>query len=511
MGAESRQEGRPVVGTQAGAVRGVWRGGSAAFCGIPFGQAPVGELRFAAPVPATSWDGVRDASAPGPTPQRRPFGDVTTIPEPSYPGDATLNLNVFTPAPGHSDAGLPVLVWIHGGGFFAGSPSSPWYDGASFNRDGVVTVSLSYRLGFDGFGWMADAPTNRGLRDLLLGLQWVQGNIAAFGGDPARVTIAGQSAGGSAVLALLASPLAAGLFSGAIAHSAADLSLGLARAEQLGRDLATQAGVEPTREEWSSLTEDAVLDAQAAFMAPTQAPPATPADQVRTTLCSRGVGLPFVPLVGDDVLPLEITDALSRGMGTDVALLAGTVAHEFTMAALPFAGAWGDFDAVEALVAGGLPRPAAAAYVAGQPELPNAAAQLGQLDTDLAFRIPTLDWADARTGPTWLYDFRWVSPLRGLAFHCLDLPFAWDLLGAAGVSASTGPNPPQDLADAMHAAWARFVTSADPGWPAWNGHNAHVFGGAQADSYAPSRVLAAALPDVHSVSSRRTPGSPIPA
>lgn len=492
MSAASRHEERPVVRTGAGAVRGNWRGASAAFYGIPFAQAPVGELRFAAPVPETPWDGVRDASAPGPTPQRRPFGDVTTIPEPSYPGDATLNLNVFTPAPGDADAGLPVLVWIHGGGFFAGSPSSPWYDGASFNRDGVVTVSLSYRLGFDGFGWIADAPTNRGLRDLLLGLRWVQDHIAAFGGDPARVTIAGQSAGGSAVLALLASPPAEGLFTRAIAHSAADLSLGLARAEEIGRGVAARVGVQPTRAGWSTLSEDAVLDAQAAVMAPTQGPPATPADHVRTTRRSRGIGLPFVPLVGDDVLPFGIADALSRGIGSEVELLAGTVAHEFTMATLPFAGAWGGFDAVEALVDGGLPRPAAEAYVAGQPEL-SAAAQLGQLDTDLAFRIPTLECADTRTGRTWLYDFRWPSPLLGLAFHCLDLPFAWDLLAADGVAASTGPNPPQDLADAMHGAWVRFIASGDPGWPAWDGHNAHVFGGDQSDTYAPTRVLAEAL------------------
>ena len=110
---------------------------------------------------------------------------MTAIPEPSFPGDATLNLNVFTPVPGEPDARLPVLVWIHGGGFKAGSPSSPWYDGRAFNRDGVVTVSISYRLGFDGFGWIPDAPHNRGLLDQIAALRWVQDNIAAFGGDPA--------------------------------------------------------------------------------------------------------------------------------------------------------------------------------------------------------------------------------------------------------------------------------------------------------------------------------------
>ncbi len=482
-------ENRPLVQTGAGAVRGVWRGESAAFLGIPFAQAPVGDLRFAAPVPAEPWDGVRDTSRPGPTPQRRPFGEVTTIPEPSFPGDATLNLNVFTPVPGRPDSKLPVLVWIHGGGFFAGSPSSPWYDGAAYNRDGVVTVSLSYRLGFDGFGWIADAPTNRGVLDMIAGLEWVRANIAAFGGDPDTVTISGQSAGGAAVLALLSSPRAQGLFSRVIAHSGADLSRTLAEAEQIGRDFAAQAGVEPTRAGWSALDEDAVLDLQAARMAmgTDQAPSAAAA--VRAALDSGGIGLPFVPLVGDDVLPLATVDALATGIGADKALLIGTVAHEFTMAYLPNAQGWAGTDPVAALTEGGLSPEVAAAYVAGRPELDSTAQFCGQLVTEVSFRIPTLACADVRPARTWVYDFRWPSPVLGLAFHCLELPFVWDCLAAEGVAASVGPNPPQDLATAMHGAWVRFVRTGEVGWPAWDGHNARVFGAPQADHYAVSRLL----------------------
>ena len=202
------------VTTTAGRVRGRWRpttGGrgnprSAAFLGIPFAEAPVGELRFQAPVPKAPWEGVRDALEFAATAQRGDPG-VTLIPEPSVEGESTLNVNVFTPSPARAGqgTGLPVLVWIHGGGYFAGSPASVWYDGRNFNRDDVVTVSISYRLGFDGFGWIEDAPSNRGVRDWLLALEWVQQNIAAFGGDPSRVTIAGQSAGGGAVLTLLLS------------------------------------------------------------------------------------------------------------------------------------------------------------------------------------------------------------------------------------------------------------------------------------------------------------------
>ncbi len=483
---------RPVVWTRAGAVRGIWRGVSAAFLGIPFAEAPVGELRFAAPVPARPWTGTLDASAPGPTPQRRPFAEVTTVPEPSFPGDATLNLNVFTPAPG-AEVGLPVLVWIHGGGFFAGSPSSPWYDGASYNRDGVVTVSLSYRLGFDGFGWIDDAPTNRGLRDLIAGLEWVRDDIAAFGGDPARVTIAGQSAGGSAVMALLASPLAKGLFRQVIAHSAADLSLSITRAQVIGRAFAGKAGVAPTRGGWSELDEDAILDAQVDLMAPPAGPPPSAAAFVKGALAGGGVALPFLPMVGDDVLPVGVADALRRGGGAGTALLAGTVAHEFTPQPQPVRLAWSASEPVQALTDGGLPREAARRYVEDQPELTWTADLCGQVVTDLTFRMPLLAWADSRPYRTWLYDFRWPAPGLGLSMHCLELPFTWDVMDAEGAAAVTGPRPPQELADDMHGAWVRFIASGDPGWPSWDGHNARVFGAGQADTYSASRTLAEAM------------------
>ena len=246
----------PVVGYDQGTVRGRWRdtgpGGpyarSAAFLGLPFAEPPVGPLRFAAPVPAGSWTGIRDATAYGPTAQRRQLAEVTAIPEPSIPGEATLNVNVFTPAPGDRDARLPVFVWIHGGGYKAGSPASPWYDGRAFNRDGVVTVTLSYRLGFDGFGWIPDAPHNRGLLDQIEALRWVRRHIAAFGGDPERVTIGGQSAGGGSVWALLVSPPARGLFAAGISHSGAlDVQPGEV-AEANGRALAEAAGVPWTRD-----------------------------------------------------------------------------------------------------------------------------------------------------------------------------------------------------------------------------------------------------------------------
>lgn len=482
----------PIVVTETGAVRGQWREGSAAFYGIPFAAAPVGPRRFAAPAPVEPWAGVRDATEPGPTPQRRPFGPQTTIPEPSIPGESTLNVNVFTPAPGQSSAALPVLVWIHGGGFFAGSPSSPWYDGRSFNRDQVVTVSISYRLGFDGFGWIADAVTNRGLRDQLAALAWVQRNIAAFGGDPGRVTIAGQSAGGSSVMDLLVSPLSDGLFTQVIAHSAASIPLSLDDAERAGRALAAKLGVEPTIAGLSQCSEDAILDAQTAMMAG-GAGPATAAEAAAASVSAGLNTLPFAPMVGDDVLPFGVEEALARGLDGQRALLIGTVAHEFTMVTAGARQAWADADAFEVLVGAGLPAEAAAAYVADQPELTTTADIVGQLGTDRTFRIFTLACADEHAGNSWVYDFRWTPPGLGLVFHCAELPFSWDVLDAEGVAAVLGPQPPAELAAQMHAAWVSFIESGDPGWPMWDGGNPHVFGAEQRNSYAAARVLSSAL------------------
>ena len=239
-----------VAETKTGAVRGFWRIQSAAFLGIPFAEQPYGDLRFLAPVPVRPWSGVRDALRYAPTPQRKALAEITTIPEPSIPGDDILNLNVFTPRPkttSGSEEPLPVLVYIHGGGYIAGSPASPWYDGAAFNRDGVVTVTVSYRLGFDGFGWLPDAPPNRGILDWLLALEWVRDNIAQFGGDPARVTIAGQSAGGGAVMTLLTLPRARGLYTAAASISGVPSDIPLERAKRTTAALAERLGVTPDR------------------------------------------------------------------------------------------------------------------------------------------------------------------------------------------------------------------------------------------------------------------------
>ncbi|MGY1857192.1 carboxylesterase/lipase family protein [Modestobacter sp. SYSU DS0290] len=463
----------PTVHTTSGTVRGSWRSTGAAFLGIPYAQAPVGPLRFAAPEPVVPWEGVRAATDIGPTPQRRPFTAVAMIPERSVPGDETLSVNVFTPAPGDPAARLPVLVWIHGGGFIAGVSASPWYDGSAFNRDGVVVVSLSYRLGFDGYGWIEDAPQNRGLRDQIAALEWVQREIAAFGGDPDAVTIAGQSAGGTSVMALLATPGAQHLFRSVISHSAAGRTQDSVVSERIGRQIAEAAGVPPTRAGWSRLSEDEVLDVQAPFGFRPLTGPVDAVAVTRKSLFPVDDGLAFGPVVDGELMPHPVDVALARGTGAGKPLLAGTTAHEFTMSLMRVRESLAGLDAREVLVQAGLPPEAAAEFLGDHPELTEPAQQLAQLRTEATFRLPLLRWAEARAARgsaadrTWLYDFRFRGTTAGLAVHCAELPFAWDLLDAPGVPAALGATPPQSLADAMHAAWVRFIRDGDPGWPRW--------------------------------------------
>ncbi|WP_341977542.1 carboxylesterase family protein [Microbacterium sp. LTA6] len=450
------------VETAAGRVRGCWRpttGGrgrprSAAFLGIPFAEPPVGALRFQAPVPKAPWDGVLDALGFGATAQRGDPG-VTLIPEPSVPGESTLNVNVFTPDP--TASGLPVLVWIHGGGFFAGSPASEWYDGRNFNRDGVVTVTLSYRLGFDGFGWIEDAPSNRGVRDWLLALEWVQQNIAAFGGDPGRVTIAGQSAGGGAVLTLLGMEKAQHLFHGVYAISGALADVARPRAEAFGRVLAADAGVEPTIAGFGTVPEERLLELQKKA---TQLGP----DSL-TSMIEEGLALG--PSVDGDLLPRSTREALRAGIGADKPLVLGATDDEFTMAlsAAPKILRWVPKSLL--LKKLGMPKAAMRAYLAANADVvaKGSVRIAGRYLTDRMFRAPLVNIAaDRAEAPTWLYRFSWPSGTFGFAEHCLDVPFFFDCLDGPAMEPLAGPNPPQALADEVHSAAVAFIVTGVPGW-----------------------------------------------
>ncbi|WP_062131090.1 carboxylesterase/lipase family protein [Demequina aestuarii] len=450
----------PIVTTTAGRLRGRWRSRTdargvtaryATFRGIPYAAPPVGSLRFAAPVPAPGWDGVRDAGDFGPTPQRESPYDPPRIPEPSISGEDVLSVNITTPDPSPS-AGLPVLVWIHGGGFVAGSPASPWYVGESFARDGVVTATLSYRLGFEGFGWMEDAAPHRGVLDWIAGLEWIQRNVAAFGGDPSRVTIAGQSAGAAAVMRLLTLPAAEHLFARAMAISPADASPTLDRARRAGQAVARSLGVSPDVAGISTVDEVTVFRALGA------ANP-QPADPIAVLLPRSAEPLPFAPVVDGDLVPQSVTEGIRAGVGAGKPLLIGSTAHEFNEALVGATSGRPEVDAVELLRDAGVPRDLAFAMAAREPDR-GAEWALGQVLSDAIFRAPTAGWAALRgDGPTWAYDFRWESRSDAAtgAAHCVDVPFGFDILDAEGVPHAVGEDPPQALADAVHADWLALV------------------------------------------------------
>ncbi|WP_307823229.1 carboxylesterase family protein [Microbacterium sp. KRD172] len=467
----------PLVETASGPVRGFWRDegspdASAAFLGIPFAKPPVGDLRFEAPTPPEPWTEPLEATAYGAT-ALRISGVDNLIPEPAVPGTSTLNVNVFTPALGGS---LPVLVWIHGGGYTEGSPASPWYDGARFNRDGVVTVTISYRLGFDGFGYIEGAPANRGVRDWIAALEWVQQNIASFGGDPSRVTIGGQSAGGGAVLTLLGMPQTQHLFHQAISLSGAVADVPLPTARARAERIAELGGVTADVEGFRSLTERRVRQLQPKA--------ATPRKGIGMVLDLITSGLPWGPMIDGELLALPTVDSLAAGIGADKPLLLGSADDEFTMVAVKEAAKARYIPAGVVLLPFLRNRKIRREYLAANAaqRKKGAAAVAGRFISDHVFRVLVPRVAEARRGAdaaTWAYRFSWVSPTKGWACHCLDVPFWFDGLDREKVTNLAGANPPQSLADEMHGAAVQFITDGDPGWPAWSTDPgiARVFGG----------------------------------
>ncbi|MFG2959834.1 carboxylesterase family protein [Streptomyces sp. NPDC048291] len=396
-----------VVGRRTGPVR--------RFLGIPYAEAPVGVRRFAAPVPRGRFREPYDASRHGATAQRVPLFATTTIPEPSVPGEDVLNLGVVAPAGADR---CPVLVWIHGGGFLAGSPASPWYDGRSLARAGIVTVTVGYRLGVDGFAPLDGVPANLGLRDVLLALDWVRENIAAFGGDPGRVTLAGQSAGGAAVLALLSSPAAEGRFQQAVSISGGLFEVRRDSARDFLERVGERLGVPATRDGFGGV----------------------PVEQLQRTVrdLRDGEALVLGPVTGDDILPVTVAEGLA-GHGLGVPVLLGSTGDEFD----------------------------------GGGDGASAARAAGTRITDTLFRAACPRVARSRReadAGTWLYSFEWPSPVTGGATHCADLPFFFDLLDAPGVREALGPRPPAELAAPIHADLVGFVHGRPPSWaPATGG------------------------------------------
>ncbi|VEG29248.1 carboxylesterase/lipase family protein [Actinomyces howellii] len=486
----------PVVEAPCGPVRGVWRevttaepksrfSRSAAFYGVPYAEAPTGIHRFMAPVPRFPWSEELDATQPGASPQQNSMCGTTAVPEAVVPGEDVLNLNVFTPAPGQEDSDLPVLVWIHGGGFETGTPSSPWYDGAAFNRDGVVTVSVSYRLAFNGFGYVegSNAPVNRGLLDQIMALRWVRDNISSFGGDPDRVTLAGYGAGAASVMSLLTSPLAQGLFSRAVCQSGAPTTMPLELARERADRTADLAGTSADLAGWRELSDEEIDSATAELAEDVPLLGADPVAVVREAITGT-TPLPttFGPVHGDEVLPVEVEQALASGAGAQVPLLTGATSHEAVFLGFLLSGPGGGPSTAELLREAGADEQTVSrveerfAELAGDdPALLGAVVSHGRCQLPLARSLRAR--SGAGSSATWVYDFAWRSQRTGFASHWLDLPFVFDCLAEPGAAAAIGDHCPQDLATAMHADWVSFISGQDPSWAPWQpGGTGRVYG-----------------------------------
>jgi para-nitrobenzyl esterase len=462
----------PELRTTAGAVRGTVRDGVHAFLGIPYAAPPFGPRRFAAPQPVEPWDGVRDCTQFGPTVPKPPYSppyDVL-LPEVQIPGEDCLNLNVWTPDPGAS--GLPVFVWVHGGSFVNGSGSVPTYDGATFARDGVVCVTINYRLGVEGFlHFDDDGAANRGLQDQVAALRWVQENIAAFGGDPARVTVGGESAGGFSVGSLMAMPSASGLFAQVLLQSGAGHhALSRETALRVAGYVAERLGVAPTRQ---ALAAVPLADLIAAQQAVAQEALAIPDPNRYGEVALNGMA--FEPVVDGDVLPDLPIRRIAAGSARGVRVLTGANRDEQRLFLVP--------NGVIDMITDAMLAPGAAAYGLGAAAVEvyraarpggTAGELISDISTDWFFRIPSLRVAEAQAAlgtPSWVYDFTWPSPQFGGrlgACHALELGFTWDTIGLEAHGALSGHGAPQSLADAMHGAWVRFITDGDPGWPAYD-------------------------------------------
>ncbi|GGX05132.1 carboxylesterase/lipase family protein [Streptomyces lomondensis] len=458
----------PVVSTPYGALRGRYERGVAVFRGIPYAAPPFGPRRFRPPVPLKPWEGVRDAGAFGPTPPKPPYSDAFAhyLSDPAVPGDDCLNLNVWTPAPDPA-ARLPVLVWLHGGALTRGSSAVPVYDGHAFARDGAVCVSVNYRLGVEGYGLFPDTPPNPGLRDQIAALTWVHEAIEAFGGDPGRITLFGQSAGAISIGALIAAPQTQGLVRRAVLQSGPPEASERAKVRRMVRRMASRLKIPATAEAFAAVDRDLLLRTQAEV----------------GRLSSPVLGGPAFGIVVDgDVVPRDPLDALVEGAAPGVELLMGWTRDEYRLWLVP----GGLVDRVDRLgavaLAGAMARchcgsEVPRGYRALHPEA-GPAEIVGQLVTDHLLRIPLHHLADARTEPSYVYEFAWPSNLPGLgACHALELGFVFDTGDVPESRKLAGEGAPQELADAMHAAWVRFAADGDPGWERWDaGHPVRVFG-----------------------------------
>ncbi|MFI2350714.1 carboxylesterase/lipase family protein [Streptomyces sp. NPDC019443] len=467
------------VTTTSGPIRGRHHGHGTVFLDVPYSAPPVGRRRFAAPSPHERWTGVRDATRPGPTapqPTRDSFGTLDMSPYfgPGWQrGDDYLTVNIWAPQP--DGPNRPVMVFVHGGGFVAGSGRAPLYDGTAFARDGVVLITVNYRLGIPGFLHLSDAPDNRGMLDVLAALHWIRENVARFGGDPGNVTLFGQSAGAIIVGGVLADPASSGLVRRAIIQSGS--GTGAFTPDQAGIVTAAvgrELDLEPTVKTLADIPDERLVAVTAGL---------TGLDLRTSTHHDPLGGITSFSLVSEQ----QPATAVAAGQGGDVDLLIGANLDEGSLYLAPLGLLASTTDAdVRDTAARFHPDPdeAVRAYRAQHPSASAADLRTTILGDGLftaGTRQMAAAHASAADGRTYCYEFVWRSDAidgRLGASHVMELPFVFDRLslpslhGPRGLLGNAEPSAP--LAARIRQSWIRFAETGNPGWPVYEPAGGHV-------------------------------------
>ena len=465
----------PVVETKAGKVRGFRLNTTYAFHGIHYAEAD----RFQMPQPVKPWKGIKNALAYGYVcpllKQDEPNMEVL-VPHRYWPQDEHCqNLNVWTQSldPG---AKKPVMVWLHGGGFSAGSAiEHVAYEGDHLSEFGdVVVVSVNHRLNILGyldlspFGEKYKNSANAGNADMVAALQWVHDNIAAFGGDPQVVTAFGQSAGGTHLVDVVASPYAQGLLRGAIIQSPSAVAQWRsdAQADRAAEFVAQGLGAEPTRESLAKVPFEKLSDLPkiAGRLA---------ADPEWAKFTDGNVSL-FKGWIDQDVIPELPVDALRKGAARKMAFIVGSTSSEWRYYIVPNGAIAKKNRASAAALIAGANRPETVLEAYARVNRGKTWGDcFAQIQSDLIFRMPCVKLAEslaAGGAQVWTYDFAWESPVKGKsgaslgAAHTVDVPFVFQNLSAPRAVRTIGERPPQALAQAMHSAWLTFAKTGCAPW-----------------------------------------------
>jgi para-nitrobenzyl esterase len=470
-----------VVQVAQGQLRGSVENGLHIFKGVPFAAPINGANRFRAPQPRESWSDVRDATQVGLISRQAPLPPPFGSPLPEAGADC-LNLNVWSP---DVTGSLPVYVWIHGGAFYGGSGVEAVYDGASFARNGVVCVTINYRLGAQGFLHLADhfpefaESGNAGLLDQIAALKWVQQNIAAFGGDPTRVTIAGESAGGMSVSSLMATSLAKGLFAQAIPQSGAGHNgISAKTATVIAGEVLRRLDVKPgDSAALAKVSDERLFEVQLELMA-------LAFEEDSDVLGEAAVStMPFQPTYDTAILPKRPIELIEAGSAAGIKVLTGTTMQESLVFMIAMSPMFSE-EMLEEMVTAtfGSAEKGLAALEKYRANRPGASPlQISAaVETDRMFIVPCRRLADAQlkhSRDVWTYRFDWATPLYDGALgacHALELVFVFNNLGDPAAAYLSGDNAPQDVADGMHQAWVAFVKTGNPqhaGIPEWARHN----------------------------------------